>query len=540
MPKWIVLVPAAWLLLPAPAHAQWNLRVGANYQDARYGGTTYRTSTQELTARRRFAMSEETSLAVTARLLHDVDFGAGSGIYRGFGDADFRSRIFDLSYRLRPEQQTTVALSSPLRQKEQTWAGALRLGSGPEIHYREGTRWLMQDGASASRARIRDQRLDTSWRLLGLDLNYTFNRSNNQRKVLDLDAVPVPTFTTRDHTGGVAFNRSLFRVVQVGGSYRRSETRSARPSDATNRISGNVGETQLSAQLWRPLTFNASAGWTESRARSTGRPDRFSRYLDGTAGIAYRPVPSAGLSVVRSFQQQRGLGNTMSKVDALQTQLDGSAVISPEFKVSGTFAHSEILSSRESSAPSDQLTLGLRGCLRPGADLTISFSGSRFVGVPSDLRYQLSQTAELRLRPAQAWMLNFAAQAFTLGSTVNPGSPDRVSYRIDSQFNPARGGSFAVAYTSQTVRQGSAGETYSLSGTASVPWRGNSVSWTVSGSPRGNQGAAAGRGWRYSSSVAAGLRLSRWFSLNISQSRSFPTGGKGDRTWSASFQRTIR
>jgi hypothetical protein len=536
----IVLVPAACLLIPATVHAQWSVRLAGTYQDTEYGNFSSRTSTQELTARRRLTLGEETSLAVTAHLLHDNDFLAKSGLYRGYGDADFRSHFVDLFYRLRPDQRTTPPPGSSQRLEEQSWGGALHLESGPELRYRDASRWMTQTGAIDSRARTRDQRLDSSWRLFGLDLDYTYHRADTRLQESTLDPGSVPVSATRDHSAGVGLNRSFFNLVQFNGSYRRSEARAVRSVLGTSRTSSDRSETQLSAQPWQSLAFNANAGWTESRTRLMDRPRRLDRYLDGTAAITYRPVPSAGFSVTRSYQQQRSSGSASSEVDGLQAQFSGWAALSPELKFSGTASHSEILSSRDTSTPSDQLMVGLGGALRPGADLSLTFSGTRLTGVPGELRYQLSENMELRLRPMPAWLLNFSAQAYKLGSSANPSAPDRISYRVDSQFIPAAGGSFSVAYSSRVVRQGTAGEKYSLSGTASVPWRGNSFSWSLTGSPPGNQRAAARHVWSYSSSAAAGLRLSRRLTLSISQSRTLPAVGAGSQTWTASFQESIR
>lgn len=546
-----LLVPAAFLVpaVVSPAAAQWEMRLGANYQDARYAGVTFRSSTQEILARRRFYLNEESSLAISARLLHDIDFGAKDGLYRGYADAEFRSAPLDLFLRVRPDQRQAATLPTTWRQEERSWGGTLHLGRGPGVTYNEGRYRRVQRSPGLVQGETRNRRLSSTWSILGLDLDYGFTRAENNRKVDDPTAGPIPTNTTLDHAGGVSFARTLRGVVQIGAGYRRADTQRKRrfPADSlgtarstqNTRIVGDQADLRVNAQPWRSLQFNAVGGWAGTKTRGGGVSGRWDRNLDAGAGVTCRPWRTLGIDVQRAFQEQR-TGGTVTRGDYVRARLGATGNLNPDVRLSGDFSHSQAVARSNEAGASDQLSVGMNGRLRAGAELSLSAAGSRLVGVIADMRYQVTESAELRLQPITAVRCNVAMQGFALGRTPNPGSPDRMQYRAELLAAGAGGGSASVSYNSRTIRSGSSGEKYSLSGSASVPWKGSSFSWNGTFSRASDREAASGRAWGYASAVSARLRLSRQADLNVSQSRSLPPKGAGSSTWIASVQQTIR
>jgi hypothetical protein len=546
-----LLVPAVFLIpaVVSPAAAQWDVRLGANYQDARYGGSTFRSSTQEILARRRYDLSDESNLSVSARLLHDVDFRAHDGLYRGYGDAEFRSTPVDLFLRIRPDQRQAATLPVTWRQEEKSWGGTLHLGRGPGITYNEGRYRRVQRSPGLVRGETRNQRVTSTWNVLGLDLDYGFTRAENYRKVDDPAAGPSPTNTTLDHAGGVSFARTVIGFLELGAGYHRADTRrkSRFPADSLGairgtpdmRVVGNQADLRVNAQPWKSVQFSAVGGWAGTKTHGGGVPARLDRNLDASAGVTCRPWRAISVDVQRAFQEQRSGGLT-TRGDYLRARLGATGHLNPEVALSGDFAHSEAVARSDEAGASDQLSLGMNGRLRTGAEVSFSAAGSRLVGMTADMRYQMTETAELRLQPVTAVRCNLAMQGFALGRTPNPGSPDRVQYRAELLAAGDGGGSASVSYSSRTIRGGSSGEKYSLSGSASVPWRGSSFSWNGSFSRAGDREAASGRAWGYASAVSVRWRLSRQADVNVSQSRSLPANGVGNSTWIASVQQTIR
>jgi len=548
-PVLAILLPLAWLLHPGAAHAQMEMRLGATYQDARYNGVVYRSSTQELLARRRFNLSDESSLAVSARLFHDNDFRADNGLYRGYGDAQFRSVPVDLFLRVRPDQRQAATLPPAWRQEERSWGGTLHLGRGPAVAYNEGRYRRVQRFPGLVRGETRNRRLVSTWNILGLNLDYGFTQAENHRKADDPTAGPIPTNTTLDHTGGVSFGRTLMGLVQVGAGYHRADTQrklrfsadslGITRSTQSNRVVGNQADLRVSAQPWKSLMFNAVGGWAETTTSTGVVPPRLDRNLDAAVGAACRPWRTLGIDVQREFQEQR-TGGIAVRGDYLRARLGATGSLNPDLRLSGDISHSKSVGQSNAAGASDQLTVGMNGRLRAGAEMSLSAAGSRLVGVSPDMRYQVTESAELRLQPITAVRCNLAVQGFALGHTPDPGSPDRMQYRAELLAAGAGGGSASVSYNSRTIRGGSSGEKYSLSGSASVPWKGNSFSWTGTFSRASDREAASGRAWGYASAVSARLRLSRQADFNVSQSRSLPATGAGNSTWMASVQQTIR
>ncbi len=531
------------------AAAQWEMRLTANYQDARYAGVAFRSSTQEILARRRFSLNDESSLAVSARLSHDNDFRADDDLYRGYGDAEFRSALIDLFLRVRPDQRQAATLPATWRQEERSWGGTLHLDRGPGVTYNEGRYRRVQRFPGIVRGETRNRRLTSSWSILGLDLDYGYTWAENNRKVDDPTAGPIPNNITLDHAGGVSFARTVMGAVQVGAGYRRADTQRKRrfPADSvgtprstlSTHIIGNQADLRLSAQPWKPVQFSAVSGWAETTTHGGGAATRLDRNFDVSVGATCRPWRGLGIDMQRAFQEQH-TGTFATRGDYLRARLGASGNISPDVRLSGDFSHSEAVGRSDEAGASDQVTVGMSGRLRAGAEMSISAAGSRLVGVSADMRYQVTETAELRLQPIKALRCNLAMQGFALGSTPDPGSPDRVQYRAEILAAGEEGGAVSITYNSRTVRGGSSGEKYSISGSASVPWKGSSFSWNGSFSRAADREAASGRAWGYASAISARLRLSRQADVNLSRSLSLPAIGDGNSTWIASVQQTIR
>lgn len=536
-----VLIAAVILLAPSRAEAIWNVRALGNYQSARYGQARAENAYVDLLARQAIVFGGTNTLNLGLRLRRDDDLGSERHILTGQVNGDLRAGILALYLRHRPAQRPSLNTPAEWRREDTVIGGSLLPDRLPELHYDQTRRGRDEPGSGATRTSGIDRRIRSVWSLSGLTFDYTYRKAENTTPAdpasgLTRDLVRI----SADHTGGVDWTTSIRPDLSVNALWRASDGKVERTGSRDRRSRYQRAESGLTYQPWKPVFLTGSASWQDTRSRLAGEGWRNGRTLDLSGNLSVRPWRFLEFTGARSYQEQTSTEQSGSSVDYALALVRASGRALPELLVNAAASRTWTLSRAGATPPANQASFGVTGAVRPGLDLVYALSGQALEGVSDDLRYHVSQGAEIRVRPSGAFRFITSVQTQRLGGHVTLRHPDRTQVRFETLYTGESGGSASLAYSTQTLRNAASSTRYTLTSNASLPWRRVALAWNGQASRTAGALSEAGRSWGFASSVSLRTRLQRRMEVTTTFTRTLPALGSGSSIWQASIQQRLR
>ncbi len=525
-----------------PARAEVYFRLHSTYLSSRLASGSFRTSDQVLECRTLYRLGSDRSLSFIGQLQREENFEQRAHVFRGRGDVQFRSTPLDLFFRNRPDQRVSIYQPPGWRLSETSWGGQFHHEGLPNLRFESSQRDREYSGLGSlgvpSNTRVDEQRLMLAHRVRGVDFDYS-ERWQDSRSIRGIAGFPTPGGTPvhrtlRETQVGAESQRAFGRWITSGLGLRHVQNRDAAGSTTPKRSYRDDVEGRLNFRPSRHWSLGGDANWETARYRIRGVADQNDRNLDSSVNARLEPWSGTDLSVVRTYQEQvtRGV-STVS--DYLRAQVVSRRRVLPEMLATASAARNWVLAQSGTSTPSDQLGLRLDGPIRPGATLSVDWTGQALEGVDPGQRYRVAQNIELRLTPLDPVQVHVSAQSDRLGRRVSLRHMDRAFYTVEGILSLRRGGSFTLRYDGHQFREQASGTKYGVSGSASVPWRWGDLSWNWSVLRASDTDERRGRAFGITSGGTCRLHFSRSWELTVSQNRALPSASAGTSLWSASL-----
>lgn len=535
------ILHAALLTAAGPALAAWSFRGQGNYQSARYGQAQSENSYFDLLARQSVVFGSAHTLNLALRLRRDDDLGAERHMLTGQVTGDLSMGTLALYLRHRPDQRPALSVPAEWRREDTILGGSLLLPRMPELHYEEIRRDRNEPGAGKRSVSGADRRVRTAWSFSGVGVDYSYRRAENTTTTL-LATEPESRShrVSADHTGGIDWSATLRPGLSASTLWRASSGRVDRTGARRQHSRYQRAETGVHYRPWLPVTVSGSASWQNTQTRLAGDSWRDGRTLDFTGNLSMRPLRQLEFVATRAYQEQASSGQPRTSVDYALALLRASGRACPELLLNAAASRTWTLSNTGATPPANQASLGATGILRPGIEVTHNLTGQALEGVSADLRYQVSQSTELRLRPSRVFGVVTSLHTQRLGERITLRRPDRTQVRLEGLYTGESGGSASMAWTTQRLRDVSASTRYTLTGNASLPWR--RIALTLNGQASRSAGIVddEGRPWGFATSLGVRSRLRRLTEVTCSFTRTLPAIGSGSSIWQASIQQRLQ